>query len=237
MQTQNADARPEPAPARDPDREFYDGLVRHRLIIPGGVRRGVRPRRGVRKASSRRSTRWYRPRGGGRRRRSLHLPAGDRPPHHREASTTWTPFPTCAGRSSASSARSGRRASCPGAIHAGEPWGDASSMTQVVLNPAACYRSIRPSPAASPGEGGRLVTMLNWVFRHEPSLRADRACSRSGCASSCAWATTDDRGRVARHVAGAASSCCSALGLAAQSRRGVRPLLRPRRQDARGATR
>lgn len=53
-------------------------------------------------------------------------------------------------------------------IHAGKPWGDALEMTRVVLSPAACY-PLYPTLTGTMPAGGRVVTMLNWVFRHEPS--------------------------------------------------------------------
>jgi seryl-tRNA synthetase len=58
-------------------------------------------------------------------------------------------------------------------IHAGEPWGDALAMTDVVLNPAACY-PLYPTLRGTLPQQGRLVTMLNWVYRHEPSAEATR---------------------------------------------------------------
>lgn len=58
-------------------------------------------------------------------------------------------------------------------IHAGKPWGDKLGMTQVVLNPAACY-PLYPTLTGTVPAGGRLVTMLNWVFRHEPSREPTR---------------------------------------------------------------
>lgn len=58
-------------------------------------------------------------------------------------------------------------------IHAGKPWGDKLDMTQVVLNPAACY-PLYPTLTGTIPAGGRLVTMLNWVFRHEPSVEPTR---------------------------------------------------------------
>jgi seryl-tRNA synthetase len=59
------------------------------------------------------------------------------------------------------------------AIHAGEPWDGFQSMTDVVLNPAACY-PIYPSFSGVVPAEGRLVTMFNWVFRNEPSLEPTR---------------------------------------------------------------
>ena len=58
-------------------------------------------------------------------------------------------------------------------IHAGKPWGDKLDMTQVVLNPAACY-PLYPTLTGTMPAGGRVVTMLNWVFRHEPSREPTR---------------------------------------------------------------
>jgi seryl-tRNA synthetase len=58
-------------------------------------------------------------------------------------------------------------------INAGKPWGDKLSMTDVVLNPAACY-PVYPSFTGTVAKGGRLVTMLNWVYRHEPSPEPTR---------------------------------------------------------------
>jgi len=58
-------------------------------------------------------------------------------------------------------------------IHAGKPWGDALGMSNLVLNPAACY-PLYPTLSGTLPPEGRLVTMLNWVYRHEPSPEATR---------------------------------------------------------------
>jgi seryl-tRNA synthetase len=59
-------------------------------------------------------------------------------------------------------------------IHAGDPWGEQMGITAVTLNPAACY-PVYPSLGGAPlPEQGRLVTMTNWVFRHEPSPEPTR---------------------------------------------------------------
>ena len=58
-------------------------------------------------------------------------------------------------------------------VNAGKPWGDTLEMTDVVLNPAACY-PVYPSFTGTLKKGGRLVTMLNWVYRHEPSPEPTR---------------------------------------------------------------
>lgn len=56
---------------------------------------------------------------------------------------------------------------------AGEPWADMLGPTGVVLNPAACY-PVYPTFTGTVPEAGRLVTMLNWVYRHEPSSEPTR---------------------------------------------------------------
>ena len=58
-------------------------------------------------------------------------------------------------------------------IHAGEPWGAEMGITDVTLNPAACY-PVYPSFTGTVPKEGKLVTMLNWVYRHEPSPEPTR---------------------------------------------------------------
>ncbi len=50
----------------------------------------------------------------------------------------------------------------------GEDWEAMLSPTEVMLAPAACYPVYPNFSGLLPG-GGRLVTVLGWVFRHEPS--------------------------------------------------------------------
>lgn len=58
-------------------------------------------------------------------------------------------------------------------VNSGQPWGDMLGMTDVVLNPAACY-PVYPSFTGTVPPAGRLVTMTNWVYRHEPSPEPTR---------------------------------------------------------------
>jgi seryl-tRNA synthetase len=58
-------------------------------------------------------------------------------------------------------------------IHDEKPWDELLGMTDVVLNPAACY-PLYPTLTGTLPEDGRRVTMLNWVFRHEPSSEPTR---------------------------------------------------------------
>ena len=50
----------------------------------------------------------------------------------------------------------------------GGDWGALLGQTGVVLNPAACY-PLYPSLSGTLPQQGRVVSMLNWVYRHEPS--------------------------------------------------------------------
>lgn len=58
-------------------------------------------------------------------------------------------------------------------IHDKQPWDDLQRMTGVVLTPAACY-PVYPSFTGTIPAEGRLVDMQNWVFRHEPSPEPTR---------------------------------------------------------------
>ena len=58
-------------------------------------------------------------------------------------------------------------------IHEGKPWDNMLGLTDVVLNPAACY-PVYPTMTGTVPKGGRLITMLNWVYRHEPSPEPTR---------------------------------------------------------------
>lgn len=58
-------------------------------------------------------------------------------------------------------------------IHAGNDWSSSLKMSGVTLNPAACY-PLYPTLTGTLPPGGRLVTMLNWVYRHEPSPEPTR---------------------------------------------------------------
>lgn len=55
----------------------------------------------------------------------------------------------------------------------GKSYDDLMARTGVVLIPAACY-PVYPSFTGTLPEGGRLVDMTHWVFRHEPSEEPTR---------------------------------------------------------------
>lgn len=58
-------------------------------------------------------------------------------------------------------------------VRAGERWEDLLSITECMLTPAACY-PVYPIFSGLLREGGRLVTVMNWVYRHEPSAEPTR---------------------------------------------------------------
>lgn len=53
-------------------------------------------------------------------------------------------------------------------VSRGERWEDLLDITEVMLLPAACY-PVYPVFSGLLPEGGRLVTVRNWCYRHEPS--------------------------------------------------------------------
>ena len=53
-------------------------------------------------------------------------------------------------------------------VNGGERWEDLLDITEVMLTPAACY-PVYPTFSGLLPTGGRLVTLLSWVYRHEPS--------------------------------------------------------------------
>jgi len=55
----------------------------------------------------------------------------------------------------------------------GGDWGSMLKITGVTLSPAACY-PVYPTVTGTVPEGGRLFSMTNWVYRHEPSPEPTR---------------------------------------------------------------
>lgn len=53
-------------------------------------------------------------------------------------------------------------------LRGGKPWTDALAPTDVMMVPAACY-PLYPTASGTLPEGGRLVDLRTFVFRHEPS--------------------------------------------------------------------
>ena len=53
-------------------------------------------------------------------------------------------------------------------VNDGQRWEDLLEPTQAMLAPAACY-PVYPNFSGLLPQGGRLITVTGWVFRHEPS--------------------------------------------------------------------
>ena len=152
-------------------KSFYDGLVSNRLIVPAGVQ-GAFGRSAVfedvlehvdqliSKLSKADGAE-----------RFTYPPVIDR--RILEKVDYLDSFPQLAGcvHSFFGNEREARALS--GAIHAGEPWGQLMGQTDVVLNPAACY-PVYPAMTGTLPQNGRLITMTNWVYRHEPSPEPTR---------------------------------------------------------------
>lgn len=150
---------------------FYDGLVKHGLIIPVGVP-GAFGRGAVFEDVLERFNALV-----------TRLSAGDNaeimtfPPvinreilervHYLDS------FPHLCGAVHSFFGNEAQAKALSARVNSGEPWGDLLGITQVVLNPAACY-PVYPTMTGRTPDGGRLVTMLNWVYRHEPSAEPTR---------------------------------------------------------------
>src|SRR5258708_464882 len=86
-------------------------------------------------------------------------------------------FPQLAGSVFSFSGNERDHAQLRDAVHAGTPWAQWQTMTDVVLTPAACY-PVYPSFTGTIPEAGHLVDMQNWVFRHERVSRLLPAARR-----------------------------------------------------------
>ena len=58
-------------------------------------------------------------------------------------------------------------------VQEGKPWGAFQTMSDVALTPSVCYPLYQHLAGQLPA-GGRLVDLLGWVFRHEPSPEPTR---------------------------------------------------------------
>jgi seryl-tRNA synthetase len=151
--------------------DFYAGLVKHRLVIPGGVDgafgRGAQFERVLEAFNALIS----RISGADGAEFCTFPPVIDR--RIIERVNYMDSFPDLCGAVCSFFGKEREARELSARIHEGKPWGDALGMTQVVLNPAACY-PLYPTLTGMQPPGGRIVTMLNWVFRHEPSPEPTR---------------------------------------------------------------
>jgi seryl-tRNA synthetase len=77
-------------------------------------------------------------------------------------------FPQLAGSVHSFSGNDSSARALSARIHGGERWEDLLHPTEVMLAPAACY-PVYPVFSGLLPDGGRLITVLGWVYRHEPS--------------------------------------------------------------------
>ncbi|MFO1395180.1 MAG: amino acid--[acyl-carrier-protein] ligase [Steroidobacteraceae bacterium] len=151
--------------------KFYDGLVRNRLIIPVGVQ-GAFGRGAVFEEVLDRFNRLV-----DRVSRDdgaevcMFPPVIDR--RVLERVDYLDSFPHLCGSVHSFFGKDAQARELSERVHGGQPYGDLLDPTQVVLNPAACY-PVYPSFTGTVPPDGRLVTMLNWVYRHEPSPEPTR---------------------------------------------------------------
>lgn len=82
-------------------------------------------------------------------------------------------FPQLAGSVHSFAGSESRARELTGRLHDGQRWEDLLDPTAVMLAPAACY-PVYPNFSGLLPEGGRLVTVLGWVYRHEPSPEPTR---------------------------------------------------------------
>ena len=162
----------QPMPAASVDTEdFYNGLVKYRLIIPGGVDGAFGRGAAFEKVLEAFNGLISRISSDDGAESCTFPPVIDR--RIIERVKYMDSFPDLCGAVCSFMGKEPQARELSERINSGKPWGDALEMTQVVLNPAACY-PLYPTLTGVVPEGGRTVTMLNWVFRHEPSREPTR---------------------------------------------------------------
>lgn len=77
-------------------------------------------------------------------------------------------FPQLAGSVHSFSGNDAKARELSARIHGVGRWEELLNPTEVMLTPAACY-PVYPTFSGLLPSGGRLVTVLGWVYRHEPS--------------------------------------------------------------------
>jgi seryl-tRNA synthetase len=151
--------------------EFRDELVRHGLLIPSGVP-GVYGRSLDFEDTIERVDRLVTRYGADDRPEVMRFPPIINRAHF-EKSGYLKSFPHLAG--SIHSFTGGERAHVEllQAVEAGRDWSSGLPSANVVLTPAACY-PVYPVIAGTLPQGGRLVDVMSYCFRHEPSDDAGR---------------------------------------------------------------
>lgn len=149
--------------------EFYDGLVAHGLIIPSAVQ-GTFGRGPVFEDVLEHLDRAIVQLEGGAE--AMHFPPViDR--HIIERAGYFESFPHLIGAVHSFCGKELQARELAERARNGQPYAEMLDMTGVALAPAACY-PVYPTCQGILPEGGRLVTLIGWAYRHEPSPEPTR---------------------------------------------------------------
>ncbi len=152
--------------SNDPEKAFYDELVAHRLILPLGVP-GVFGRGAVFEDVVAGLNRLITHTAVGDKAEAMHFPPVI-PRKLLEQSGFLNSFPHLAGTIFSFEGNDAKHRELQAELAAGKDWSSYQKMTDVALTSAACY-PIYPTCSGSLPEGGRLIDLTSYCFRHEPS--------------------------------------------------------------------
>jgi seryl-tRNA synthetase len=147
-------------------RAFRDELLRHGVLIATGVR-GVYGRSGEFEQTVEHVDRLITRAGAGDHAEVMRFPPILNRTHF-ERSGYLTSFPHLAGSIHSFSGTEHAHRELMDAVADGSNWSAAFPAAPIVLTPAACY-PVYPALAGTLPTGGRLVDVMSYCFRHEPS--------------------------------------------------------------------
>lgn len=157
--------------AVDGARSFYEALVKHGLIIPtgiaGGFGRSAIFEDVLNRTDAFLAKAWENDGAEGR----------NYPPILEKSMIERTEymesFPQLLGAVSSFNGKELQARQISERIKEGKPWDDMLGPTDVVLAPAACY-PVYPSLTGNNPKGGKLIALMGWAFRREPSREPTR---------------------------------------------------------------
>lgn len=150
----------------DPYKQYQNELVAARLLIPSGVR-GVYARSGTFENIIVQFENYVTRETRDMQAEVLRFPPVFNRAHYTRIDHIYN-FPDLMGSVHSFMGREPEHAELLRKFEAGEKWTDDISPTEVMLAPAACY-PLYPTATGTLPEGGRLVDLQSYVFRHEPS--------------------------------------------------------------------
>lgn len=150
----------------DPYQQFQHELVAARLLVPSGVR-GVFARSGTFENVIVQFENHVTRETAGLNAEVLRFPPVFNRAHYVQLDHIFN-FPDLMGSVHSFVGREPEHAELLRKFEAGERWTDDLEPTDVMLAPAACY-PLYPTASGVLPEGGRLVDLQSYVFRHEPS--------------------------------------------------------------------